>query len=305
LLGRELHLLVGDLDDAPHQIDREIADPEHRALPMHLQLMAQRRPHAREQLVHAERLGDVVVGAEIERRDLAGLVPAARQDRDRHALVARAQGAQEVEALHVGQPEIENDQIRLLLQELQRGLAVRRFQHLIALRGEAHAQQLANRGLVVDHQDLERGRAHAAVSSCLACGGIGSLTENTAPGRAVRFAALMLPCIASTKPREMARPNPVPARTPSPLVARQNLSKISSSSSGGMPSPSSTTCRQTASRSRQLTIRIIEPSGEYFAALSSRLNRTCSNRTASRSSIGSPAARSSSTWWRASILLAR
>ncbi len=73
--------------------------------------MAQRRPNAGQELVHAERLGHVIVGAEIERLHLAGLVAAARQHHDRHALVAGADGAQQVVALGIGQAEIEDDQI--------------------------------------------------------------------------------------------------------------------------------------------------------------------------------------------------
>ena len=47
------------------------------------------------------------------------------------------------------------------------------------------------------------------------------------------------------------------------------------------------------------------PAGAYFAALSSRLNSTCSNSTASSSSIGRSGASSSSTLWCARILPAR
>src|SRR5262249_17274895 len=56
LLGRELHLAVAHLDDAPHQVDRKVAGPEDRALAVRLQLVAQGGAHAGEQLVHAERL---------------------------------------------------------------------------------------------------------------------------------------------------------------------------------------------------------------------------------------------------------
>jgi hypothetical protein len=72
------------------------------------------------------------------------------------------------------QPEIENDQRRMLRQQLQRHLAVRRFQNLIALRAQPHPQQFADRRLVIDDQDLDRRGAHAAVSSLLAAAGIGS-----------------------------------------------------------------------------------------------------------------------------------
>ena len=50
-------------------------------------------------------------------------------------------------------------------EQLERRLAVRRLEHLIALAAKPDAQQLADRRLVVDHQHLERRRGHAAVSS--------------------------------------------------------------------------------------------------------------------------------------------
>src|SRR6266446_4182732 len=72
-----------------------------------------------------------------------------------------------------------------------------------------------------------------------------------------------------------------------------------------MPSPSSSTCKPIESLSRQLWMRTVVPSGAYLAALSKRLNRTCSNRTGSISTIGKFFARSTSTRCRARILLVR
>jgi hypothetical protein len=61
LLGRQLHVLLPYFDNASHEVHRQFATTKDRALAVHLQLMPQRRPHAGEQLVHAERLGDVIV----------------------------------------------------------------------------------------------------------------------------------------------------------------------------------------------------------------------------------------------------
>ena len=71
-------------DDPAHQVDREIADPEDRPLALLLQTVAKRGAQPGEQLVDAERLGDVVVGAEIERFDLVRLVGPAGQHDDRN-----------------------------------------------------------------------------------------------------------------------------------------------------------------------------------------------------------------------------
>src|SRR6202011_1931837 len=95
-LRRQFYLLVAGLDDAADQIDRKIADPEDRPLAVSLQLVAQRRPHPGKKLVHAERFCHIIVGAEIELLHLAGLVAAAGQHDDGNALVAGADGAQQV-----------------------------------------------------------------------------------------------------------------------------------------------------------------------------------------------------------------
>src|SRR5262249_30179457 len=114
---------------------------------------------------------------------------------------------------NVGQAKIEDDEVGLLREQRQRGLAVRRIEDLVTLRAQPHAQQLADRRLVVDHQHLDWSGAHAAVSSTLTSAGAGRRIENTAPRRSTRLAASIVPCIASTKPREIASPSPVPART--------------------------------------------------------------------------------------------
>ena len=116
LLGRELHLPVGHFDDTAHEVDREITAMEDGPLALRLKLMPQRRPHPRQELVHAERFGDVIVGTEIERLNLADLVAATGQDHDRNRFVARPHPPQQFQPLHIRQPQIENDQVGFLLQ---------------------------------------------------------------------------------------------------------------------------------------------------------------------------------------------
>ena len=67
-------------------------------------------------------------------------------------------------------------------------LPVGRLENLIALRGQAHSQELTNGRLVIDDQNLRRRGGHAAVSNFCGSVGIGSLIVNTAPVRSVRFA---------------------------------------------------------------------------------------------------------------------
>ena len=86
-LGRELDLLASHA--SPMRRTRstdEIARTNTGALALRLEAVAQRGAQARHQLLHAEGLGDVIVGAEIERLDLAALVVADRQHDDRHVV---------------------------------------------------------------------------------------------------------------------------------------------------------------------------------------------------------------------------
>src|SRR4051794_19558234 len=123
-------------------------------------------------------------------------------------------------ALDIGQTEIENDQRRILRQQFERVPAIGSLEHVVALRAQPQPQQFADRRLVVNDQDSYWRGVHAAVSSACVPAGIGSRMVNTAPLRSARLAAKIVPCMASTKPREIASPRPVPARTWSPFCTR-------------------------------------------------------------------------------------
>src|SRR5262249_44492640 len=123
-----------------------------------------------------------------------------------------------------GKPEIEDDNVDAILGERrERFLARLGFESQIALRVQAGAQETPDRRLIVDDKDArgKRPGRHAVCSSgARAVSGMGSAIRNTAPLRSLRLPAAMVPPIASTKPRQMARPNPVPARCRSPACTR-------------------------------------------------------------------------------------
>lgn len=52
LLARKRHLAIAHPHIAAEKIDRQIADPEHRALNVGLQAVAQSCPHTRKQFIH-------------------------------------------------------------------------------------------------------------------------------------------------------------------------------------------------------------------------------------------------------------
>src|SRR5258708_39321155 len=100
-LRRQLDLLIANLDDAPYQIDREIADTKYRTFSLNVKLVPKCGAHPGKQFIHTERLRHIVGGAEIECIDFDGLIAAARQNHDRSALLSRAERPQQVEALAV------------------------------------------------------------------------------------------------------------------------------------------------------------------------------------------------------------
>jgi hypothetical protein len=98
-------------------------------------------PHARDELVHAEGLGDVVVRAGVEGGDLVGLALAHRQHDDRNVVPA-AQARDHLEPVDSGQSEIEHDQIGVIARrQHQCGLPAARLVDLIAARLQVRGQR--------------------------------------------------------------------------------------------------------------------------------------------------------------------
>ena len=84
----------------------------------------QQRLDPAHQLAQRERLGDVVVGAELEAHDLVELVVAGGQEQDRCLGPDGAQPAEHLEAVDAGQADVEQDEVgRLVGGELEPLLA--------------------------------------------------------------------------------------------------------------------------------------------------------------------------------------
>jgi hypothetical protein len=159
LAGREAHRLARlghlprrgvDLEaverDSGVAYDRRCRAPEHRA-------------HAGRQLARREGLRDVVVCAQLEADDPIRLLAAGGQHDDRQAR-ARPDPAAELEAVHAGKHQVEDDEVRrVVLEEPSRAVAVTRFERPIALSLQVADDHLAHDGFVVDDED----GAHATI----------------------------------------------------------------------------------------------------------------------------------------------
>jgi hypothetical protein len=132
---------------------------------MDLQLMAHRCSHPSKQFIHPKRFGWVIVSAEIQRLNLTDLVAATRQNDNRDNVVAPPDPSQEIMTVDMGQPKIEDDQGRVLRQQLERDLGIGSFEDVVALRIQSHSEKLADRWLVIDNKHLNLVGTHAAVSN--------------------------------------------------------------------------------------------------------------------------------------------
>jgi hypothetical protein len=115
----------------------------------------------------------------------------------------------DLETLQVGKPDVQDDQIRAFLTSTgQRLLPRGGFQDPIAVPGKRNPEELADRSLVIHHQDPGR-VAHASSS-------LGSQITIVVPPPGVSSARIVPPC-AWTNPWQMARPSPVPGGSPGRL----------------------------------------------------------------------------------------
>ncbi len=196
----ELHPLAAAAHLHPVEIERHLAEPDRAAggggAP------PQQRAHAGQQLAHRERLGDVVVGAEVEPQDPVHLGAPRRQDQHRGVVAGPPQPAEQLVAVEAREHDVEDDQVEPSRPRQPEPLApVGGRGHLEPLAGERHLEPHPDRGVVLHHQDPRP--AHPLPSatgrtSVKVAPRPGSLSTSTRPpwARAIR----------ST----MARPRPVP-----------------------------------------------------------------------------------------------
>src|SRR5262249_17875266 len=143
-----------------------------------------------------------------------------------------AQRAHEIDAVSVGQAEIEQHQGRHLLGALPALGERARLDDAEALPGQRGAQVAAHLQVVLDDQHGLGRPAHAISAGLAGASAAGNVIWKRAPPSR-RFAAVTVPPCASTMPRPTARPSP----TPGAVDARKNLSNTLPSLPAGSPAP--------------------------------------------------------------------
>ena len=184
--------------------------------------VAQRHAQAGQELLDAKGLRQVVVGPAVERRHLVLLAVADRQDDDRR-LGPLAQAGAHLNTVHLRQAQVQDDDVgRVGGRQRQALLTGAGRRHAEALLAQDRAQGAQDLRLVVDDQDVRLG-GHSGSASCGDGGGdwpsrvSGSVKRKANPSG--RFSPQIRPPCASTIPRHIDNPSPVPV-TRSACVTR-------------------------------------------------------------------------------------
>src|SRR3954447_228643 len=287
-----------DGDPLGRQVDGEVLGRDHRLVrlrgpaPLH-------RAQPGQQLAHVEGLGDVVVGAGVQRADLVVAVRAGRQHEHRPG-EPRPQPGQHLGAVEVGQAQVEDDEIGVVVGGVpQRRAAVGSGEDVVAGRVQRDPQGPGDLRVVVDDEDP----AHRAGTGGGSAGGPAAASDTTMvsppPGAS---SASTVPPIASVTPRATASPSP----TPWPAGAsprRWNGANSRSRSASGTPGPWSVTRSSTRSSARPAAPRssaapaVIRtgPAGACRTALLTRFATTRSSRPGSARADGTSSGQSRAT----------
>src|SRR6185437_13714177 len=140
-------------------IDNEIARLNGRRCS--LRRTAKVRTNPRKQFLYSERLGDVIIGAGVERLYLGALMlPHGKHHNWRRA--PRADGTAHLYAADTRHHQVGDDEVgRPVVEDAQPLIWVIRNAHVVSLRGQRGAQHARNLWLVVDNQNSSR---HCQVS---------------------------------------------------------------------------------------------------------------------------------------------
>src|SRR5215472_17128050 len=184
------------------------------------------------ELVHAERLGDVIVGAEFQTHHLFGFLRLGGEHENRRAAAAAAEIAADFKSILAGQHDVEHDQIELVLLGAAEGVgAVGGDLDLIAFHLEIVFEAQRDGGFVFSDQDAGHARLPRA----------GSNMVNSLPCPGSLATTICPPC-AATMWRTIARPSPDPlALAAFAALPRTKRRKMAFRSTAGMPSPLSRT----------------------------------------------------------------
>ena len=127
---------------------------------------AQHGANAAGKLARAERLGHIVVRAQVQPLDAVVLVRA-HGEHDHRRVADLADALERLEAVHAGHFDVEQHQVRVVVAHLlQRLHAVVGFERKIAFQVQVHLDEAHHARFVVNDEDLFLGLVGHGVSRC-------------------------------------------------------------------------------------------------------------------------------------------
>jgi len=133
---RQAYRALAHLDGASCWIDSEVTKFDGELLGFSGSRPPEIRPHSREQLFNAERLGNVIIRARVERFDFGSLL-AAHGEHENRNLTLHPDPPAKFQSIHVGHSKIGDDQVgRPVLHDFQRCLAIVGDANVISVAGE-------------------------------------------------------------------------------------------------------------------------------------------------------------------------
>jgi hypothetical protein len=153
LTARQLEVATGQRAVARRRVDDELADGD-RLVGVVGGGAAQHGPDPRLELVHAERLHDVVVGTGVEGLDDRGVV-VARGHHDDGGAAHGAQHGEQTVSVEVGQAQVEQHEVGLLVEGvLQPDHPGGRAGHRVAAVGQRTDERGSDPRVVLDHEHV-------------------------------------------------------------------------------------------------------------------------------------------------------
>ncbi len=156
--GGQADLAAAERNNVARQVDDQVAGSDHaERLILTRSLVAQGHADAGQQLFGAKGLDQVVIGAQVEGFDLDVLFAAHRQDDDRD-LGPGTQLPADLQAVHIGQAQVEDDHRGLLGgSQGQAFFPVLGSRDLVVVCAEDGTQSAQDLWLVIDDEDVRLG----------------------------------------------------------------------------------------------------------------------------------------------------
>ena len=165
---REIERFAADLGDAPGPVEGECAELDERRLAA--RGASREGAYPRFQLLERERLGEVIVRPEVEAAHTGFDTVLRGEDQDGQLAAAPAKALQDLEAVHPGKADVEDQQVEFEARYRAIGLgAGGDAVHRVPVLAQAHRETIGQDRVVFGDQNPHPARPPFAVSMVASC----------------------------------------------------------------------------------------------------------------------------------------